>query len=300
MLTSLQTRLLLCVVATAMFVLSAQQTRADRATIRQMLEEKESAIITLEAVFDVTVAFGGRQQEYERRSEEVGIVVDPTGLAITSLSSMDPGQFYSRLYGDDDNDFSTRLKDLKYILPDGTEIPAGISLRDRDFDIVVLRPLEELDEELTYISLDDYATAELLDELYLLGRKGRIARRAIQAKSIEIESVVERPRFFYVPGGYHNDQHLGSLVVNSAGNPVGMVAMYLFPGGAAALGEEDEPVMAVIVPVEDILDVVEQARDIEPEAPAPDPDMDIEEDEADEEEEAELPPVPDAEALPLP
>ncbi len=291
-------RLLLSAAATAVLAFSVAELQAGRATIRETVAEKEAAIVTLEAVFDVRVSFGGQQQEYERRSEEVGIIVDPNGLAITSLSSMDPGQFYARLYGDDDDGFTTQLKDLKYILPDGREIPAGISLRDRDFDIVVLRPLEEPEEDLTYISLNDYAEAELLEELYLLSRKGRIARRAIHASSLEVQSIVDRPRFFYIPPGQQAQQHLGGLVLNADAKPVGMIAMYMFPGGAAALGEEDEPFVAVIVPVEDIMEVVEQARDIAPEAPAPDPDMAIE----DEEEDAELDilPAPDMEPVPLP
>lgn len=282
------------------FASAASHVAADRAVVRDLIEERGAAVVTLEAVFDVKVNYGGQQQEYERRAEEVGVVVDPSGLAITSLSSVDPGQFYARLYGEQDGGFTTQLKDLKYVMADGTEIAAGISLRDPDFDIAVLRPLAEPDSPLVHISLDDPADAEILEELYLISRHGRIARRVIHATTIEVNSIVDRPRYFYIPYEPKVAQRMGSIVVNGEGQPIGMTAYYLFPGGADSLGEEDEPFIAVIVPVDDILDVVEQARDIAPEAPVADPaPADADEDDEQEADSDELP-MPDLEAAPLP
>ncbi len=238
-----------------------------RSTIQKLVAEKGDAVVTLESVFEVKYSMGGQQDESERKTESTGFVVDEKGTVITALSNLDPAASYAKMSNQDDA-YTTRIKSLKYLLPDNSEIPAAVVLRDTDLDIVVVRPLTPLEKPMKYLPLSESATPAVLDEAFTMGRLGRIARRNIVAMSGEIQAIVEKPRTFYVPSGELATARTGVPIFNGEGKLLGMSSIYFFPGGRSSLGEADEPYLFVVVPTADLEEVVNQAKDAKPEVMA--------------------------------
>lgn len=243
--------------------------RADgRDTMKNVVADKGDAVVTLEIVFETKFSSGGQERQSDRKAEVPGFLIDEKGTALTTLSNVDPGQFYSTLYDKEDS-YVTRVKSIKYILGDTTEIPAAIVLRDGDLDIAVLRPLSPPEKPMTFISLSESTKPALLDQAYTLGRMPRIARRTVVGMSGEVQAVVDRPRTFYVPSSELVTARAGVPVFGANGKLIGMVALYIFPGGRKSAGENDEPYMYVIRPADDLVQVAEQAKDAPLETPAP-------------------------------
>jgi S1-C subfamily serine protease len=229
-----------------------------RETARRVAEEKSPAIVTLVVVSEVSYSFQGSSQREEDRSETAGVVISEDGLVVTALSSVDPTGMIERMGGGQDFGFSATLKDVKYILDDNTEVPATMVLRDNDFDLAFLRPLEPPAEPMVYIDLADSVEPQLLDETFTLARMGRIARRTVAAMSGEIQAVIDRPRTFYVTDAETVSGGTGTPVFAADGRIIGIVLFHVLPGAAESTSNE-EPIMPVVVPAADVLEIASHA-----------------------------------------
>jgi hypothetical protein len=101
--------------------------------------------------------------------EAVATVIDPGGLTVMSLSSLDPGAMISRLMGAASGDEKMQIvsepSDVRIRLADGRELPARIVLRDQDLDLAFIRPTAKPTAPLTAINLADDARPQLLDDV---------------------------------------------------------------------------------------------------------------------------------------
>lgn len=246
------------------FLLSAimaQPTAAlavDPEVARTVLEEEESSIITIETTVQVKMNYQGQQQERENKAESVGVIVDDSGLAVTALSNIDPSKNYG-MYMENEDDVSISIQSARYILADGTEIEAALVLRDPDLDLAFLRPKEAPEDPMNFVDFADSGEAEIFDDIFSIDRAGRIARRSALGKEGDIVGIIERPRKVYLPSYGVVTTGVGKPIFNDEGNILGLTSLYSFPGGKSALGNQDDPFIAVIIPAEDIIEVMAQA-----------------------------------------
>jgi S1-C subfamily serine protease len=206
-------------------------------------------------------------QANESRQDVTGTVVDASGLTVLSLSATDPGQMVQSMMSgmsDDDSKFKmeTELSDLKLLLEDGTEVPAEVVLRDKDKDLVFIRPKAKLTVPLTALDLSKSAKAEVLDQVIALNRLGNAAGRAYAASVERISAVVERPRLFYVPETSMTTTTLGAPAFTLDGKVLGLFVMRsLKGGGGGGMGMfnlQAQNMTSIIVPADDILKAVKQ------------------------------------------
>lgn len=276
----------------SVLMLPAMAPGFDREKAKEIVKEKGPAVVTLEIVMEMRAA--GYGEESEQRVTATATIVNEEGLAVTALSTVDPGYVYAKMSGEEDA-FVTRLKSMKYILHDNSEVNAVVVLRDPDQDIVFLRPVEgEEEKTYTYIDLEDNKAAEVLDAAFTIGRLGRIGRRATLGMSGEIQAAIRGPRTYYIPSSELVSSRTGTPVFAEDGKLIGITAIYIFPGGQAALGEEDEPYTYAVIPAGDIAAITDQAEDAPPE-PTPEADENGDEDtgEPENEEEEEMAVEPD-------
>src|SRR5690554_5206925 len=92
-----------------------------------VLDMHRDAVVTMTMV--IGLSFGG--DEMEEETEANATVIDPSGLAVLALSAVDPTSLFEAMGGDVGQVLS-RIKDIKMILGDGSEISAEVVLRDRD------------------------------------------------------------------------------------------------------------------------------------------------------------------------
>ncbi len=229
-----------------------------RETAREVAAEKAPAIVTLVVVSEISYSFQGSSQREEDRRETAGVVISEDGLVVTALSSVDPTGMIERMGGGEDFGFSATLKDVKYILDDNTEVPATMVLRDNDFDLAFLRPLEAPSESMVFVDLADAAEPQLLDETFSLARMGRIARRTVAAMSGEIQAIVDRPRTYYITDAETVSGGTGTPVFAADGRVIGIVLFHVLPGAQEGASNE-ESIMPVVVPAADIAEIASQA-----------------------------------------
>ena len=68
-------------------------------------------------------------------------------------------------------------KEVKILMPDGSEVDAKVAAKDPDLDLAFIRPEKPADVKLTAINTADSAKLSLLEEVIVLGRLGKELNR---------------------------------------------------------------------------------------------------------------------------
>ena len=119
--------------------LSADETGA---SARAIADKHGAAVVPVQVVVKMRVAYEGEEVDEDESSNELtATIIDPSGLAVCALSEVDPTHMIE-LWQEEDPDYKidAQVTDLKFILPEGKEIPAKVILRDRDLDLAFIRP----------------------------------------------------------------------------------------------------------------------------------------------------------------
>ena len=233
---------------------------------RRVLSRYQDAVVTVKLVVSYSMTFGSRDQQSESKTEAIGTIIDPSGLAVISLSTIDPSSMIkARMRGQQTElKVNSQVKDAKLVLADGTEIAAQVVLRDKDLDVAYLLPVEKPAKPLTAIDLAHAAKPQVLDEVVCLNRLGKVADRAVAVSIERIDALVDRPRPFYVlaAGG---SSGVGSPVFSLSGTPLGVILIRNAPAEGEAnvasvfSGTGGLGIMPIIVPAADILEDAKQA-----------------------------------------
>jgi S1-C subfamily serine protease len=227
----------------------------EAATAAQKISEASGdAVVSLEVVLNLRMVFEGEEADEEERTNKTdATVIDPSGLAVCSLSEIDP---YYRIDNTDPTyRFESEIRDLKLIAADGTEIPGKVVLRDRDLDLAFVRPSEIPQRPLAAIDLSKNAEPQVMDSIVTLGRLGEIGNRVPWVTLDRIHALIEKPRTFYVCGMNTWLAGLGCPAFDMSGNIVGITLLRTMPGGADGSGDS----IPVLLPAKDILEIAKQA-----------------------------------------
>lgn len=252
---------------------------------RAILEQNRQTVVTVRLIVKMT--FGGMGSE-EGESEVTGTVIGPDGLTVVSLTATDPSTMLQQMFGDEDFQMSAQVTDVKILLEDGRELDAKIILRDKVLDLAFVRPVEKPAEPMATVSLTQAPEVQILDELVVLTRLGRVARREYAAAIERIEAIISKPRTFYVPGSDPSTADLGSPAFSADGAFVGIGVMRAIKSSGGRMmsmfgGGSGDNMMVIIVPASDIAESAEQvpAWGEEPEEVAPAPEAESEDAPAD-------------------
>ena len=236
---------------------------------RRVLSKNQDADVTVKLVVAYSVSYGGRDQQSESKTEAVGTVIDPSGLTVISLTAIDPSAMMkSRMRNQQaDLKIESEVKDVKIVLADGTEIAAEVALRDKDLDVVFLRPTDKPAKPFAAIDLTKAAKPQVLDQVICLNRLGKVANRVASVSIERVDALVERPRPFYVLG-VGGSSGVGSPVFALSGASLGIMLIRnaptdgeanvasLFSGTGGSLG-----ILPVIVPSADLVEDAKQAME---------------------------------------
>jgi len=211
-------------------------------------------------------------QEQETTSETTGTFISDDGLLVTALarldqSSMVDGKTVNTPMGAIKLNAKSEIQEIKVIMPDGTEIPADLVLKDSDLGLGFIKLRMDSDEaqgvEIHGIDLSDSAEGRLLDDCVALGRLDETFQREPSVLTSEVSGITTRPRKLY------------RVMTDSIGCPV-------FLGDGKLLGisvvrkpagdlDNTTKLAPVILPAAEVAKLAEQARDAAPiEAPAAD------------------------------
>jgi len=232
---------------------------------RATVEQSGKAVVTVRLV--LKLKSGG--QEHEQKVEVPGVIIDPSGLTVASASSIDPSGVFRRMVDAQRQRVSieSEVKEPVILLEDGTELEAAVVLKDTDLDLAFIRP-RDTGLKLPAVTLKPRpGTVPLLTRLYVLGRLSKLANRALSVATGEIRAYVRGPAPYYVSDG-ESSSFVGSVAYTADGVPLGVFVKRFATSMDTSGGRGSDSVMAVLRPVDKILELAAQARTIAV-APAP-------------------------------
>jgi hypothetical protein len=253
------------------------------AVARGVAAKSAKSVVTVKLV--IKLKAGGREQE--EKLEIVGTVIDPSGLTLVSASAIEPtamlggagGRRGGRGGGAGGGGEAPRIEsevgETAIVLDDGTEVEADVVLKDQDLDLAFIRPREA--QKLPAVELKPRGRApELLEHLFTVTRLDRAEGRATAVVLGAVKAVVKGPRTFYVCTREVSTGTQGCVAYGADGAPLGVFVVKLnapAEGGGGRGRGAGGLASTILRPVEDVLEIVKQAKDAKaPEkkaAPAP-------------------------------
>jgi hypothetical protein len=222
-----------------------------------------TAVIKMTAEGPLAAAMGGPQ---EQKAEALATIIDSSGLAVVAESALNPTVLMKdmKIMGQPLKMTAT-LSDVKLRLSDGTEIAGRVVLKDSDLDLAFVAPTKAVSAEdrkkFAVVDLKNAATVpKLLDSTIELSRLNDKLNYETSLSVGRITSVVKKPRTFYT-----GSTAIGSPVFATDGKLLGLCMMRRGvggdPGGGMLGMGAGLAATAVIVPVEDVSLVAEQAKE---------------------------------------
>jgi hypothetical protein len=106
----------------------------------------QNSVLFLSAVVEVEYTAGDNPaKKEERKVEMLGTVIGKDGLMVVSLSGLDvastvDGRMVNGPQGPIKLSAKGTTKEVKILMPDGTEVAAKVAFKDTDLDLAFIRP----------------------------------------------------------------------------------------------------------------------------------------------------------------
>lgn len=243
------------------------QVKADdtAAAGRQIASKYENAIIKAQLVTEMSMSMDGRESKRESKTETTATIIDPSGLAVVSLSAINPAETYTSMGFGEDLNLKSQVTDVKFRLSDGNEIQGKIVLRDKDLDLAFIRPSEKPEKPFQCVDLSQNAKPDRLDQIFVVSRLGKVAGRALSVCLDRVQAIVEKPRTFYVPSFVSMVSDMGAPVFSTDGKMIGLLVLRTMPRGGedSGFGMGSSGALPMILPTSDIIKVAKQAPENE-------------------------------------
>lgn len=252
------TLLLVAALLTAPFVTAAQGPLKEKALA--IATAQRDSVLYLSAVVELEVTVGDNPaKKEERKVEMIGTVIGADGLIVVPLSTLDiasaiDGRMVNTQQGQVKLAAKGTTKEVKILLPDGSEVEAKVSFKDPDLDLAFIRPTKADSVKLVPVKIDDSAPMALLDEVIVLTRLGKDLNREPVVMTSEVISLITQPRTY----GKLTVQTLGTPVFNMDGKFVGL-GVNRFSAKGDAENQGGNPAN-VILPAADLKESAAQAK----------------------------------------
>ncbi len=245
---------------------AAQKLSADHgdAVVWISVISKTTMTVDGDAPAQVKAALQG--QDKESRNETTGTIVDASGLIVTALSNIDKssvvdGKTINTPMGPIKLKANSEIKEVKIIMPDGTEIPGDLVLKDADLGLGFIKVRTDSKEAqgVTFKAVDLAASEKgtLLDDCISLGRLDETLNREPSVVTTEVSGITTKPRTFYRV----MTDSTGCPVFLSTGKLLG-ISVVRQPSGNLESGEMR--MSPVVLPAADVAKVAEQAKAAKP------------------------------------
>ncbi len=220
----------------------------------------KDSVLYLSAVVEIELTAGENPVRKEERKVEIfGTVISADGLIVAPLSTLDiastiDGRTVNGPQGPMKLSAKGTTKEVKILMPDGTEVPAKVAFKDPDLDLAFIRPEKTEGVKLTPINTAENAPMAVMDDVIILSRLGKDLNREPVVMTSEVISLVSKPRVFAKLAA----PSLGAPVFNKDGKFVGL-GINRF----SAKGESDNqgPAAAnMVLPAADLIEAAAQAK----------------------------------------
>jgi S1-C subfamily serine protease len=220
----------------------------------------KDSVLFLSAVVEIEFTAGDNPAKKEERKLEIlGTVIGADGLIVVPLSTLDAastvdGRMVNGPQGPVKLSAKGTTKEVKILMPDGSETPAKVAFKDPDLDLAFIRPESPESVKLTPVDTANSAPMTMLDDVVVLGRLGKDLNREPVVVTGEVISLMSKPRTF----AKISSQSLGMPVFNRDGKFVGIGINRFGPKGDT---DGPGPVPSnVVLPTADLMESASQAK----------------------------------------
>jgi S1-C subfamily serine protease len=233
---------------------------------RRILTEHRDSVLWISAVCKVNLSASGDGAptdipEREQKVETLGTVLGTNGMLVTTLSTIDPSREINGREVETESGGTVKLeasvvvKDVQILMPDGTEIPAELVLKDVDLDLAFIRAKASTKQlagaVFKPVDLKDNAKAQIAEETVSVSRMGEVFNREPDVTCGMVTSIISKPREFL----FIASADVGAPTFNLDGKLIGI-------GVVRDMG--DKGAIPVVMPAADILELAEQAKNAKP------------------------------------
>lgn len=225
----------------------------------ELSKTHKDSVLFLSAVVEMEVTAGENpSRKEEKKIEVLGTVIGADGLIVAPNSALDvaaavDGRTFNTPQGPVKVSAKSTTKEVKILMPDGSEKAAKVAFKDPDLDLAFIRPEKPEEVKLTPINTADKAPMALMDDVILLGRLGKDLNREPVVFTSEVVSIITKPRTF----GKIGTQTLGMPVFNKDGKFVGLGVNRF---GAKSDAEQGGNPSSVVLPADDVVEAAAQAK----------------------------------------
>lgn len=246
------------VLLAAPFAMAAEGPLKDKALA--LATAHKDSVLFLSAVVEIEITAGDNpSKKEERKVEMLGTVLSADGLIVVPNSTLDvastvDGRAMMTQQGPIKLSAKGTTKEVKILMPDGSEVAAKVAFKDPDLDLAFIRPEKADGVKLTPINTAENAPMGLLDDVIILGRMGKDLNREPVVFTNEVVSIISKPRTFGKVGG----QCLGMPVFNKDGKFLGLgINRFSAKGDTESQGPMPSN---VLLPASDLLEAAAQAK----------------------------------------
>jgi S1-C subfamily serine protease len=220
----------------------------------------KDSVVQLSATVEIEMTAGDLpSKKEERKLETTGCVINKDGLIAVPLSTLDvaaaaDGRMVNTQKGPLKISAKSTTKEVKIIMPDGSETPAKVAFKDVDLDIAFIRPEKSEGVTFTAVDIANSAPLGMLDDVIVLGRLGKDLNREPVIMTSEVIAMITKPRIFARIGA----PCLGMPVFNGEGKFIGFGINHF-----SAKGEDSDQGPSssnVILPAADLIESAAQAK----------------------------------------
>jgi hypothetical protein len=221
-------------------------------------QNHKDSTLFISAVVHIEITAGSNPtQKEEKKVELIGTVLSKDGLIVAPLSTLDlanamDGRMVNTSSGPMKISAKSEIKEVKIIMPDGSETDAKVALNDADLDLIFLKPVKPA-ENFTPIDTKNAAPLQLLDDVIVIGRMNKELNREPMVVTGEVISVIKKPRLF----GKITASATGMPVFNQEGKFLGIGINRL---SSKSSGEGNVTGSAVLLPAADITESASQVK----------------------------------------
>lgn len=220
----------------------------------------KDSVLFLSAVIEIEITAGDSPaKKDERKLEIIGTVIGKDGLIVVPLSTLDmastmDGRTVNTPKGPLKISAKSTTKEVKILMPDGSEVDAKVAAKDPDLDLAFIRPEKPDEVKLTSINTADSAKLSLLEDVIVLGRLDKELNREPVVMTSEVVSIVTKPRTLVKI----DEPALGMPVFNQEGKFVGFGISHF---NSKSDSDDQRPKAAnVILPAADLMESAAQAK----------------------------------------
>jgi hypothetical protein len=246
---------------------------------RAALASSSDSVLAVRLVVKLKMNMQGQSQDAEQKIEVDATVIDPSGLAVTSASLLDPTAALKGMLAKMGPQaamiqLDSEVKETAVLLPDGSEADADILLTDKDLDIAFVRVRDAKQKFAAATLAKRAAPAKPLDGVFVIGRTDKAANRTPTASIGAVKCFVKGPQPYYLVDS-ETASNAGCLVYGADGAPLGLVVSK--PAAAAEGGSEGMLGMLsmmgnpqalaptrIVRPVEQVMELATQAAQAKP------------------------------------